>query len=79
MVRRNQDYKYITPFQDPYEIVQTWMNRTVTIRRDVVTARLHVRRIKPYDIPEIQLNKSTDIVDINISATYNVTSICPYI
>ena len=79
MVKKTQAYKYKTLFRGPYKIFQTWTNGTVTIRRDVVTARLHVRRIKPYDIPEIQLNKSTDIVDINISATYNVTSICPYI
>ena len=31
MVRRNQAYKYETPFQGPYEIIQMWKNGTVII------------------------------------------------
>ena len=31
MVRRNKAYKYKTPFQGPYEIVQMWTNGTITL------------------------------------------------
>ena len=31
LVRINQAYKYETPFQGPYEIIQMWTNITVTI------------------------------------------------
>ena len=53
LVRRNQAYKYEAPFQGPYKIIQTWTNRTVTIQTVPVTARLNIRRIKPYNSPEI--------------------------
>ena len=48
MVRRNQAYKYETPFQGSYEIVRTCTNGTTTIRRGAVTARINIRRIKYY-------------------------------
>ena len=53
MVRRNHAYKYKTPFQGPYEIVQTWTNGTVTIQTCTVIFRLNLRRIKPYNSPEV--------------------------
>ena len=31
LVRINQAYKYETPFQGQYEIIQMWTNVTVTI------------------------------------------------
>ena len=54
LVRRNQAYKYETPFQGPYGIIQTWTNGTVTIRTDAVTARLNIRYINTYDSPEVE-------------------------
>ena len=54
MLRKNQAYKYKTPFQGPYEIVKTWMNGTVTVQTGAVTSRLNIRRIKPYNSPEIE-------------------------
>ena len=53
MVRINQAYKYKTPFQGPYEVVQMWMNRTITIITGVVIARLNIRHIKPYHNPDL--------------------------
>ena len=46
MVRINQAYKYKTPFQGPYEVVQMWTNRTITTITGVVIARLNIRHIK---------------------------------
>ena len=43
MVRRKQAYKYKTPFQGPYEIIQMCTNRAVTIQTGAVTARLNIR------------------------------------
>ena len=54
MVRRNQAYKYRTPFQGPYEIIQTWTNGTVTIKTGAVTSKLNIRRIKPYNNSEVE-------------------------
>ena len=54
MVRINKDYKYETTFQGPYEIVQNWKNRTVTIQAGAVTARLNIRLIKPYNSTEVE-------------------------
>ena len=51
LVRRNQAYKYETLFQGPYEIIQMWTNGTVDKRTGAVTARLNIRRIKPYNGP----------------------------
>ena len=53
MVRRNQAYKYETQFKVLYEIVQIWTNGTVTIRSGAVTARINIRRIKPYHNPNL--------------------------
>ena len=53
MVRTNQAYKYKTPFQGPYEIVQKWTNGTVTKRTSAVTARINIHRIKPYHNPDL--------------------------
>ena len=58
LVRRKQAYKYKTPFQGPYEIIQMWTNKTVTIHTDTVTARINILCIKPYNSPEIDWNKS---------------------
>ena len=52
--RRNQAYKYETLFQGLYEIIQTWMNGTVTIQTGAVTARLNIHRLKPYNNPEVE-------------------------
>ena len=49
-----QAYKYETPFQGPYGIIQTWTNGTITIQTGVVTDKLHIRHIKPYKGPEIE-------------------------
>ena len=54
LVRKNQAYKYETPFQIPYENFQTWTNGTVNIQKGAVTDRLNIRCIKPYDSPEIE-------------------------
>ena len=54
MVRINQAYKYKTPFQGPYEIFQIWTNRTVTIQTGAFADRLNIRRIKPYNSPEVE-------------------------
>ena len=43
------------------------------------TARLNIRRIKPYNIPKIELNISIESINIHVSSTYNVTPIPPYI
>ena len=48
MVRKNQGYKCETPFQGPYEIVQMWTKRNVTIQMGAVTSRINIRRKKPY-------------------------------
>ena len=53
-VRRNQAYKYETPFQGPYKIVQMWTNRTVTIRKGAVISRLNIGHIKTYNSLEIE-------------------------
>ena len=53
LVRINQAYKYETPFQGPYAIIQTWRNGTVTIKMGTVTSRLNIFRIKPYYSQEI--------------------------
>ena len=79
MVRRNQAYKYKTPFQGSYEILQTWTNRNTTIQTGTVTARINVHRIKPYDSPQVELNTYKDSISILIYTTYNVTSIYPNI
>ena len=42
-------YKYKTPYRGPYKIVQTWTNGTVTLRMGVVTTRLNIHNIKPYN------------------------------
>ena len=54
MVRRKYAYKYETLFQGPYEILQNWTNVTITIQKSEVTARLNIRRIKPYNCPKIE-------------------------
>ena len=79
LVRKKQAYKYKTLFQGPYEIIKTWKNGTITIRTFTVTSRLNICRTKTYDILEIKRNTSIQFINIHIYATYNVTSICPYI
>ena len=54
MIIMNQAYKYETPFQGLHEIIQTWKNRTSAIQTDAVTARLNIRRLKPYNNPEVE-------------------------
>ena len=53
MVRRNQAYKYETPFTGPYEVLQTCTNGTITILTRAVTARINIRRIKPDHNPDL--------------------------
>ena len=53
MVRRNQAYKYETPFTGTYEIVQTWTNGTITILTGAVTSRISIRRTKPDHNPDL--------------------------
>ena len=53
MVRRNQAYKYETPFTGTYEIVQTWTNGTITILLGAVTSRISIRRTKPDHNPDL--------------------------
>ena len=43
-VRHKSKFKY----SDPYRIVEVYTNGTVRIRRDNVTERIHIRRLKPY-------------------------------
>ena len=52
---RKKDFKYETPFKGPYDIVQTWTNGTVLIQALLITDRLNIRRIKPYNSPEVDL------------------------
>ena len=54
MFRRNQAYKYEIPFQGTYEIIQMWTNITITIQTGMVTAKLNVCRLKPYNNPEVE-------------------------
>ena len=54
MVIRNQAYKYETKFQGLYEIIQSWMKRTVTIKTGAVTDRINICRLKPYNNPEVE-------------------------
>ena len=53
MIRGKNYFKYETPFKVPYETVQKWTNKTVTIQMKAVTDRLNIRRLKPYKIPEV--------------------------
>ena len=47
-------YKYETPYRGPYKIVQTQTNGTATLRTGVVTMRLNIRNIKPYNTTNVQ-------------------------
>ena len=47
-------YKYETPYRGPYKIVQTWTNRTITLRTGLVTMIINIRNIKPYNNPNVQ-------------------------
>ena len=42
-------YKYKTPFKGTYEIFHTWTNRTVALKTGVVTTRINIRNIRPYN------------------------------
>ena len=53
MVRRNQDYKYKTPFTGTYENFQTWTNGNITILTGAVTSRINIRRTKPDNNPDL--------------------------
>ena len=53
MVRRNQAYKYETPFKGAYESIQTWTNGTVTTQMCAVTVRLNIHCLKTYDNTEV--------------------------
>ena len=48
IIRNNASFKYETTFKGMYEIVQTWTNRTVTLKMGAVTTRIKIQRINPY-------------------------------
>ena len=49
MTRTKSSFKYETPYRVMYKIVQTWTNRTVTLRIGTVTTRINIRNIRPYN------------------------------
>ena len=48
MTKIRSVYEYESPFRVPYEIVQTWTNRTVTLQTGAVTHRINIPNIKTY-------------------------------
>ena len=55
MIIKSAAFKYETPFEGPYEIVQLWTSRTITIGTEAITSKINIRRMKPYNNPEVDL------------------------
>ena len=53
MVRGKNDFKYETLFKVPYDIVQMWKKRTVTIKTGAVADILNIRCVNPYNSLEV--------------------------
>ena len=49
MIGNTSAYKDETPFKGLHEIIQTWTNRTATLRTGAVTTKSNICRIKPYN------------------------------
>ena len=51
MTLNKSAYKYKILFRGPYGIIQTWTNGTVTLQMSVVTMRINICNINPYNTP----------------------------
>ena len=51
MEQTKSSFKYETPYRGMYKIVQTWTNRTITLRIGTVTTRINIRNIRHYNTP----------------------------
>ena len=47
-------YKYKTSFSGPYNVFQAWKNGTVTLQTGVVTHRINIRNINPYNDANVE-------------------------
>ena len=50
----NSAYNYETLFKGPYENFQMCTNGTVTLRMVVVTTKINIRNIKPYNNIDVE-------------------------
>ena len=54
MTRIRSVYKYKTLFRGPYEVFQTWTNRTFTLRTEAVKNIVYTRNIKTYNDADVE-------------------------
>ena len=54
ITRNRSAYKYEKPSRGPYEIVQTWTNGNVTLRKGAVTHRINIHNIKSYNDADVE-------------------------
>ena len=59
MFTNNATYKYETPYNGPFEIIQCCTNGTVTLQCGEIKIRHNISRINPY-------TSDTNVEDINI-------------
>ena len=48
MLNNIADFKYETPCNGPFEMINCWTNGTVTLQYGAIKSKYNIRRIKPY-------------------------------
>ena len=54
MTKMRSAYKYETLFRGPYDFFQTWKNGAVTLQTGLVTHKINIRNIKPYNDSDVE-------------------------